>query len=240
MVAIARWVRRGEQQNGPQMYCLFPVVSDTPPNYSFRCVQLAFKEMVRPTKAFAPISTAGLSEEQRRAMRELMYKMRLPDPPWGLPEARPNGEGRNVLGGPSVMGRDMEPGCFPPNPTHQRHWEIVHNKAVGGGGVPLAWCAESLEAEHGMLEEAEEAMGRVRELFPMAIKSERQSKRERGQYGGGEKEEGKGSGGITSDATRKFDKVTRRHPKSSFSSLDGAGLRWIIYRCVPSVLDPRD
>jgi hypothetical protein len=46
-VAIARWVKKDKQPKGPEMYALFPVISEAAPQYSLRCIQLAFKEQLR-------------------------------------------------------------------------------------------------------------------------------------------------------------------------------------------------
>lgn len=46
-VAIARWVKKDKQNKGPEMYALFPVISEFAPQYSLRCVQLAFREQLR-------------------------------------------------------------------------------------------------------------------------------------------------------------------------------------------------
>lgn len=125
-----------------------------------------------------------MSEEQGEATRELIERMTLPEPNHGHLAARRDGKGANVLGGASNMGHDLEQNCFPPNPAHQRHWDIVHYVAVHGADKPIPEvdAIECLEADKDLVEGAAPAFARMKVLFELATKEERQAKREAGGF----------------------------------------------------------
>jgi hypothetical protein len=145
---------------------------------------LTQKVVSRPCTAFADFDTTLVTEEQGAASRELIQRLTLPEPKFGYLVARRDGKGANVLGGPSNRGHDLEQACFPPNPAHQRHWDIVHHVTVHGADVPIpeVGVIESLEGDKDLFEEAAGALSRMKLLFELATKEERQAKREGGGY----------------------------------------------------------
>lgn len=145
---------------------------------------LTQKVVSRPCTAFADFDTTRVTEEQGAASRELIQRLTLPQPTYGYLAARLDGKGANMLGGPSNRGHDLEQGCFPPNPAHQRHWDIVHHVTVHGADVPIpeVGVIESLEGDNDMFEEAAGALSKMKSLFELATKEERQAKREGGGY----------------------------------------------------------
>ena len=145
---------------------------------------LTQKFVSRPCTAFADFDTTRVTEEQGAASRELIQRLTLPQPKYGYLAARLNGKGANMLGGPSNRGHDLEQSCFPPNPAHQRHWDIVHHVTVHGADVPIpeVGVIESLEGDNDIFEEAAGALSKMKSLFELTTKEERQAKREGGGY----------------------------------------------------------
>jgi len=154
--AMVRWVKRNNSR--AEMYVLFPVVQSKTPNYSLHAIRYPWKEDTRCPKGFGALDDASVGDEAKEAASALIKALTMPPVEADLFAAE----------------------SYPPNPTLQRFWDVVHSKALHPNDPPQTqedYITGDLKQDPALWDKATRALKRMREACPLVDRAAQKDKR---------------------------------------------------------------